>query len=126
MAQLSENEVLLLSHLGYNLYKEGQYDKAIVFFEGLSEMHPDRAELHSVLALLYYLTGKSEAALTEGVEALKRKQNDVSIQMTLGEIYLALNQPDNAREMLNRAYSQALATNHPAASRILLLLQSNR
>jgi tetratricopeptide (TPR) repeat protein len=126
MAQLSENELLLLSHLGFNLYKEGQYDKAIIFFEGLSEMHPERPELHSVLSLLYYLTGKPEEALTEGVEALKRKQNDVSLQMTLGEIYLALNQPDNALEMLNRAYSQALATNHPAAPRILLLLQSNR
>lgn len=125
MAQLSENELLLLSHLGFNLYKEGQYDKAIVFFEGLSEIYPDRPELHSVLALLYHLTGRPEEALAEGIEGLKRKQNDVSLQMTLGEIYFALNQPDTARDMLNRAYSQALATNHPAAPRILLLLQAN-
>jgi Flp pilus assembly protein TadD len=125
MAELSENELLLLSQLGYSLYKEGQYQKAINIFEGLSELRPRSSEMHAVLAVLYHLTNSPQDALREAVEALKGKQNDVALLMTLGEVYLTLKQKDNARDILTRAYEQARRTNHPAQNRIYILLQSN-
>jgi Flp pilus assembly protein TadD len=124
MAELTSNEMLLLSQLGYTLYKEGQYEKAITFFEGLTELQPDFPQFHAVLALLYHLTNKQQNAIKEARQAFQLKPNDVSLMVTLGEIYLTANQPQNAREILNRAYAEARRTNHPAMNRIGLMLQS--
>lgn len=124
MEGLSKNETLLLSQLGYTFYKEGQYEKAICFFEGLSELQPDFAQFHSVLALLYHLTNRSQAALQQAKLALQLKPNDVSLLITVGEIYLSLGQSPAAREVLNRARSEAERTQHPALPRIRLFLQT--
>ncbi len=124
MAELTRSEMLLLSQLGYTLYKEGQYQKAITFFQGLAEMQPDFAQFHSVLALLHHLTNNPQAALQEARRAFQLKPTDVSLMITLAEIYLTVNQPQNAREILNRAYAEARRVNHPAINRIGLMLQS--
>lgn len=125
MAEITENELHLISQLGYSLYREGQYEKAIIFFEGLAELQPQKPEIHAALALLYHLTEQPEAALKEGLEAYKSNRTDVPLLMTLGEIYLTLQEKENARDLLNRAYTEARATGHPATNRILLLLRNN-
>ncbi len=125
MEGLSKNETLLLSQLGYTFYKEGQYEKAISFFEGLSELQPNFAQFHSVLALLYHLTDRSQAALQQAKLALQLKPNDVPLMITVAEIYLGLGQNSAAREVLNRARSEAERIQHPALARIRLLLQAS-
>jgi Flp pilus assembly protein TadD len=125
-AAINRNEMLLLSQLGYTLYKEGQYEKAISFFEGLSELQPDLPQFHAVLALLYHLTNDPREALIQARTAYHLKPNDVSLMMTMGEVYLILNQTESAREILNRAYSEARRTKHPALNRIVLMLRSAR
>src|SRR5436189_4326140 len=125
MDQLTANEMMLVSHLGYSLYREGQYGKAIALFEGLRELDPDYPQTHSALAVLYHLTERKEEALQEAIAALKANPQDVPLLLTLGEIYLSLGQAANARDILNRAYLEAQRIDHPAAARILLLLHSN-
>jgi predicted Zn-dependent protease len=125
-AAITRTEIFLLSQLGYTLYKEGQYEKAISFFEGLSELQPDLPQFHSVLALLYHLTNDPLEALNKARLAYRLKPNDIALMMTMGEVYLTLNQPDNAREILNRAYNEARRTNHPALNRIILMLRVAR
>jgi len=126
MAELSQNEVLLLGQLGYTLYKEGQYQSAISIFEGLAEIQPDFPQFHSVLAVLYHLTNRPDVALQYGIKALEQKPHDVALLMTIAEIYLALQRPDHAQEILSRASAEARRTNHPAFPRIQLLQQSAR
>jgi tetratricopeptide (TPR) repeat protein len=123
---ITRNEMLLLSQLGYTLYKEGQYEKAISLFEGLSELQPDVPQFHSVLALLYHLTNDPLEALGKARIAYRLKPSDIPLMLTMGEVYLTLGQPDNAREILNRAYNEARRTKHPALNRIILMLRSAR
>ena len=124
MASLSKSEMLLLSQLGYTFYREGQYEKAISFFEGLSELQPDFPQFHSVLAVLYHVTHRTEAALREAKLAMQLRPADVSLMITVGEIYLSQGQLTAAREVLNRALAEAARTRHPAVPRITLLLQN--
>lgn len=125
MDQLSQNEILFLGQLGYTLYKEGQYQSAISLFEGLSDLQPESAQFHSVLTLLYHLTDQPNLALEHGLEALRQRPNDISLLITLAEIYLSLKRADHARDLLNRAYAEARQTGHSAINRIQLLLQSS-
>lgn len=124
MEGLSKNETLLLSQLGYTFYKEGQYEKAISFFEGLSELQPEFPQFHSVLAVLYHVTNRTQAALEQARLGLQLKPKDISLMITVGEIYLALGQNAAAREILNRAHFEAERMRHPALPRIRLLLQN--
>ncbi len=125
MEKLSKNETFLLSQLGYTFYKEGQYEKAISFFEGLSELQPDFPQLHSVLAVLYYVTNRTQSALQQAKLALQLKSNDIPLMIAVGEIYLSLGQNAAAREILNRAHFEAERIHHPAVPRISLLLQNS-
>lgn len=84
--------------------KAGRLDKAIAAMEDIHErVHNSR--IYQTLGYLYVVDGQLDKALAYNLEALEYDEEDTVILDNLGQNYLLLEQWDEARAALEKAYA---------------------
>jgi len=93
----STDQLQELRYAGFSFLKEGKYDKALLFFEGLIVLAPDSAYDHQTLGALYLEMNQLEKALETINLALEIDPsheptllNKVKTQLLMGQINEAL------------------------------------
>lgn len=92
------------NNLAWNLAENGKnIDEALGFAQIAKEKMPNNASVMDTLGWIYYLKGSYLNAVTELQDSLARDPDNPVINYHLGLAYFKNNQPDAAREVLERA-----------------------
>ncbi len=102
--RVSEKERLRISAF-YYAFATGELEKEAQTYELWIQSYPRDSLPHGNLGANFITFGQYEKAVAETQEAFRLNQNTVVTQSNLGQIFLALNRPDDAQA----AFDQALA-----------------
>ncbi len=95
-------------NLGLAYLKQNRYAEALPYFAHLHDAHPGEAQPAILAATCLAYTGKPHEAITllQPLTAAAGQQNRAALYM-LGIAYMRADQPDQARETLNRVFAEA-------------------
>lgn len=88
---------------GVGAMQDGRYDDAAKLFSQVIEQKPQFAEGWNKRATVRYLAGDYEESIADCAEVLKRNPHHFGALSGLGEIYLQLDEPEQALEWFRRA-----------------------
>ena len=86
--------------------QKGDYDTAASAYRAILNQHPDLAEIHQNLGLVYYLQAKNHEAIESFQAALKRRPELPGAKLFLGMAYVRINQYEKAIPLLNKFIAQ--------------------
>ena len=69
------------------LVQAGDIEAAIMELENLIDAHPENAQAHNDLGVLYYQSGKKEKTLAHYKEAVRLKPDELNFQKNLADFY---------------------------------------
>jgi tetratricopeptide (TPR) repeat protein len=95
--------MLKVAVLGHDLYREGQYAKSRVIFEGLAALDPEEAYYKTALGALHLAENRADDALKVLNESIALDGNDISALVHRGEAYLRKDDPLNAARDFRKA-----------------------
>ncbi len=117
--RVSEREHLYIeSH--YYSYVTGEMDKSVQVFEVWTHTYPRDVVPHANLGALYYYLGSYEKAAAELREALLLEPNNATCYLSLAGACLALNRPDQVKEVLDQAQARKLESAFLSTNRYFL------
>ena len=99
----SVTDLSLLALLGSYLMEVSDLDRALALLEGLVSDHPDFAEAHNYLGVVYARLGRAEEAEREFSRVLELDPSSASAENNLGSLYLVRGDGAGAVEHLERA-----------------------
>jgi tetratricopeptide (TPR) repeat protein len=85
------------------LYKNREYDKAIVLFEKVIKKVPDMGLAYYNLGITYIELGQYDKALAAVQRSIELLPENAALYTTLGKIYMAQGETDKALEWFNKA-----------------------
>jgi len=95
------DEIRLISELGYALAKQGLNQEAIVIFEGLMVLAPATTYFDAALGALWLRENNPARALPHLNAALAVDSKDITSRINRGEVFLKLENYEEARADLN-------------------------
>ena len=105
--RVSEKERLRISAF-YYAFATGELEKEAQTYELWIQSYPRDSSPHSNLGANSNSLGQYEKAVAETQEALRLEQNTVVVQSNLGQNFLALNRPDDAKTAFDQALVRKL------------------
>jgi len=105
--RVSEKERLRISAF-YYAFATGELEKEAQTYELWIQSYPRDASPHSNLGANSNSLGQYEKAVAETQEALRLEQNTVVVESNLGQNFLALNRPDDAKVAFDQALVRKL------------------
>jgi eukaryotic-like serine/threonine-protein kinase len=105
--RVSEKERLRISAF-YYAFVTGELEKEAQTYELWIQSYPRDSGPHGNLGANSTALGQYEKAVAETQEALRLEQNQVVSQSNLGQNFLALNRPDDAKEAFDQALVRKL------------------
>jgi tetratricopeptide (TPR) repeat protein len=102
--RLDPSDVNIHNSLGVCYGILGDYPKALKEFKQALKLDPDEVMVLYNIGLVHILTGKIEKALEYFLEADRKKEDDIfEVAFQIGRAYLALENPEAAKEYLEKA-----------------------
>ena len=89
--------------LGGAYIRSGEPNEALALFEPLVVSYPEQYEVVLGLGLAYYLTGRLDEAARFLAQAIELKDPGTSLLNALGDVYLRLKRPAEARPLFERS-----------------------
>ncbi|MGA8101215.1 MAG: protein kinase, partial [Candidatus Acidiferrales bacterium] len=105
--RVSEHEKYRIASLYYT-YVTGELEQASQVYELWAQSYPQDEVPPGNLGVIYGDLGQYEKAVAATLESLRLEPNDVVSYGNLGEQYLALNRPDDAKKMIEQAEERKL------------------
>lgn len=121
----SEQQIQDLKYVGYCYAREGQYETAITFFEGLIVLNPTDAYCLQTLGAIYLECGKYLQALNLFEKALKVDPNHPQTELNKAKTLLLLGYVEKGKKLCE---SLALSSSEEivnGAEALLLAYASN-
>lgn len=106
---LQPRNVRAMNNLGNALARLGLGDEALQILQTALRLQPDRAETHNNIAWIHAARGDFQSAEMHLRQALAGAPDSIEILLNLGEVYVRLNQPADARAALDRAVDLAVS-----------------
>ena len=103
--RVSEREKFYISEK-YHSYITGNRDEAINVLKAWAQTYPNDYIPHNNLAVNYNFAGQYEDALKEAREAVRLSPTNATAQSNLVEVYVRLNRPDEAKQVLEQTIGQ--------------------
>jgi tetratricopeptide (TPR) repeat protein len=117
--RVSERENLYIeSH--YYSYVTGEMDKSVQVFEVWTHTYPRDVVPHANLGALYYYLGDYDKAAAKMRDALALDPNNATCYLGLARASLALNRPDQVKEVLDEAQARKLESAFLSTNRYFL------
>ena len=98
-----DGEIDRLMALGTEAMQAGQHGEAIGIFSRIIEKKPEFAEGWNRRATVYYLAGQYDKSMTDCHEVLKRNPRHFGALSGMGQIYVQLEDDENALHWYRRA-----------------------
>lgn len=106
---LQPRNVRAMNNLGNALARLGQGDDALKVLQTALRLQPDRAETHNNIAWIHAARGDFQSAEEHLRRALAGAPESIEILFNLGEVYVRLNRPADARAAFDRAMDLAVS-----------------
>ena len=104
----TEDEIRLVSELGFALAEQGRNHEAITIFEGLIALAPATAYFEAALGALWLRENNPARALPHLNAALAADQNDIVARVNRSEVFLRLENYEGAKIDLDFVLKQKI------------------
>jgi tetratricopeptide (TPR) repeat protein len=120
---LSQDQLIAIAALGFNLYQQGQIDDARTLFDGLATLEPSLYYGHAGLGAIALAAGDAQTALGHLATAAELNPSDAAVQANLGEALLRTGEVAGGARHLGRAIELDPDARDAGANRARAILQ---